>query len=802
MMCDTGSGVPTYTAASRARYSAVAACVAAILASATAHAQSESADEESGLQSVVVTARYTQEDVQATPLAITAITADDLEVRNLDNVTTLGAAVPNFYTRPGVAAQGPTPTITLRGVSAGDYNFTFDPAVGIYIDDVYHNTLFGSALDLMDLERVEVLRGPQGTLFGNASIGGALRLFSKTPRGDDTGYLEAAYGSFDRVEIKGAFDTALIADKLFMRVSGVSKRADGYVDQLDFTCMMNELGTPELAGTFPTADTSAGQRGCKIGSFGGTQLNAARAMFRYLATDRLEFNVITSFSEQNDEVTPEVLLAATPSTTDGFASVYNDMIFERYGIRYDSRFLPPPGNRYASYATFVSPFRGRNLKNQNAQDSKDVSARIDFDITDNVHLKTILARGNYGGIYTQSPDLSPLGLAHAYGTFDVNQTTGEVRLTGTALGTRLDWATGVFYLKADEHLGGLQDYVTISFQVHDRVDVENKSAFLHGVFHLTDRFSVTAGARYSDAEKIYSFDHPGLLQIDTPFPATASNVDWMVGADYKFTDDLMLYSRVATGTRPPGVFARPVTIYQLSSFDAEELTSYELGFKSQMLSNRLRLNLAAYYSDYSKRLTGVNRFECLGEAPPKTPRFVATDCPPGGSVTWGGYITTPAKLHGFELEATAQPLDDLLINLNAGYNDFESGVKTLGQPGYLYPGNLIQPRVNASGGAQYRIHFPAGVLTPRLDWVYQSRQTFNSRSSTTAPLPFNIIGGTSVFNARVTYEPFDSKWLLDLAVTNLSDKYYYYAQFSGSGFSTTAPVAPPRQYLFSVRRSF
>jgi iron complex outermembrane receptor protein len=802
MLTDTGPGALTRTPASDVRHRAVAACIAAILASATANAQRESPDDDAGLASVVVTARYTQEDVQETPLAITAITADDLEVRNLDNVTNLGAAVPNFYTRPGVAAQGPTPTITLRGVSAGDYNFTFDPAVGIYIDDVYHNTLFGSALDLMDLDRVEVLRGPQGTLFGNASIGGALRLFSRTPRGDDTGYLEAAYGSFDRVEIKGAFDTSLIPDRLFVRVSGVSKRADGYVDQLDFTCMMNELGTPGLAGTFPSADTSANQRGCKIGTFGGTQLNAARAMFRYVASDRLEFNVITSYSEQHDEVTPEVLLAATPSTTDNFTSTYNNMIFARYGIRYDGRFLPPPGNKYASYATFSSPFRGRNLKNENAQDSRDLSGTMDFDITDSVHLKTIVAHGNYGGIYTQSPDLSPLGLAHAYGTFEVNQTTAEVRLTGTTFGTRLEWATGLFYLKADEHLGGLQDYVTTSFQVRDRVDVDNKSAFLHGVFHLTDRFSVTAGARYSDAEKIYSFDHPGLLQIATPFPAKASNVDWLVGADYRFTDDLMLYSRVATGSRPPGVFARPVTINQLSSFDAEELTSYEVGFKSQMFNNRLRVNLGAYHSDYSKRLTGLNRFECLGEAAPKTPRLVASDCPPGGSVTWGGYVTTPAKLQGYELEATAEPMDDLLINLNAGYNDFESGVTTLGRPGFLYSGNLIQPRMNASGGAQYRIHFPAGILTPRLDWMYQSKQTFNARSSTTAPLPFNIIGGTSVFSARLTYEPSDSKWMADLAVTNLSDKYYYYAQFSGSGFATSAPVAPPRQYLFSVKRSF
>jgi iron complex outermembrane receptor protein len=338
--------------------------------------------------------------------------------------------------------------------------------------------------------------------------------------------------------------------------------------------------------------------------------------------------------------------------------------------------------------------------------------------------------------------------------------------------------------------------------VHDRTDVDNKSAFMHGVFHATDHLSFSAGARYSDYEKIYAFDHPGLLQIPTPFTATSTATDWLIGADYKFTDDLMAYSRVATGTRPAGIFARPVTVNQLSSFDAEKLTSYEVGFKSTFLQNHVRVNLGAYYSDYSDRLTGITGFECFGEPPPKTRRFTASECPPGGSITWGGYITTPAKLKGLELESDIEPFNDLLVNLNAGYNEFESGIKTLGQPGFLYPGNLVQPRLNASAGVQYRVRFVAGMLTPRIDWQYQSKQTYNSASSQRAPRPDEIIGGTGVFNARLTYEPADSKWSADLAITNLSDKYYYYAQFNGSTFATTSPVAPPRQYLLSVKRNF
>jgi iron complex outermembrane receptor protein len=221
-----------------------------------------------------------------------------------------------------------------------------------------------------------------------------------------------------------------------------------------------------------------------------------------------------------------------------------------------------------------------------------------------------------------------------------------------------------------------------------------------------------------------------------------------------------------------------------------------------LFDNRVRVNVGAYYSDYEKRLTGINGFECLGEAPPKTRRDLASQCPPGGSITWGGYITRPATLKGIEFEVSARLFDDLLLNLNAGYNEYDSGVDTIGEPGYLFAGNLIQPRSNMSVGAQYSIRFGAGTLTPRLDWVYQSKQTFNSRSSSAAPLPEDIIGSTSILNARLTYEPTDSKWLVDLAITNMADEFYPYAQFSGSGFATAATIAPPRQALLSLRRSF
>lgn len=767
-----------------------------------ASASSASSASSDQLETIVVTSRYTAENVQSTPVAVTALTTQDLNERNLTNITDLDAAVPNLFTHPGDAAEGTTPTITMRGVTAGDYNFTFEPAVGIYIDDVYHNTLFGSAIDLMDLDRVEVLRGPQGTLFGNSSIGGAIRLFSKTPTGDDTGYIEAAYGSYNAVDIKGAFDVAIVPQKLFLRVAGLSTKQNGYVNQLDFTCEMQAQGTPALAGTFPTSDNSAYQRGCVIGSFGGTNLNAVRAILRYVATDKLEFNFEAAYSLEVDEAAPEVLVNASPPCCDDFVSAYNQSVFNKYGIYYGNEFLPPAGYPYSSYASFDSPLRGLHYNNQQGQNSTDLSGKMDYDITDNVHLKAILGYSNYGGNELQNPDLSPLAVAYAYATFNVYQGTSELRLTGNLFDKKLEWVVGGFWLRAGEYLGGAQNYVTLSWSVNDYVTVNNKSGFAHAIYHVTPRFSVFAGARYSADEKTYSFDHPGLLVIPTPFPATQDLVDWTVGTNYQFTDDLMAYVTVATGSRPPGIFARPVTIYQLTPIPSEKLISYETGLKSEFLDHRLRVNLAAYYTDYSKYLAYLSDWQCLGQTGTPTPVVLPSLCPPGGSITWGLYTTIKAQDEGGEFEVEAEPLPRLVFNLNGGYNDFQSGVTQPGQPGYIAPGNLVQPKWNIAGGVRYAIASKIGVFTPRLDWVYESEMTYNPSAQTSSPIALYVVPGRSVFNARVTYEPNDSKWSFVLSATNLTNKYYYYDLFTGSGFDTTGNVAPPREYKFSAQRSF
>ncbi len=228
----------------RASASVMAATVACVLATPALGQDAE----ESGLSEVVVTARYRAENLQTTPIAITALGTEELEIRSLKTVDDLGLAIPNAYFRQPVSNFGPTQTIGLRGAIQVDFNYAFEPTVGLYIDDVYHGTLTGSSMDLSDIERVEVLRGPQGTLFGKNTMGGAVRLITKKPQGDGTGSLEVIAGDRDRIDVRAVGDWALIQDKLFARVVGMSRKQEGYGQRLDFTCEMVRRGTPQLAG--------------------------------------------------------------------------------------------------------------------------------------------------------------------------------------------------------------------------------------------------------------------------------------------------------------------------------------------------------------------------------------------------------------------------------------------------------------------------------------------------------------------------------------------------------------------------
>jgi iron complex outermembrane receptor protein len=185
------------------------------------------------LTEVIVTAQFREQRLQDTPIAITAVNAEMLEARGQTNIAEVAAQAPNVSLRPQPQNGGSGLIAFIRGVGQTDFNYAVDPGVGLYIDDVYIPTLSSSLLELIDLDRIEILRGPQGTLAGKNSIGGAIKLFSAKPRGDDSGSLSVSYGSLNELSVRGMADLAL-SDTVALRVSGMTRGRDGYVGMLDY----------------------------------------------------------------------------------------------------------------------------------------------------------------------------------------------------------------------------------------------------------------------------------------------------------------------------------------------------------------------------------------------------------------------------------------------------------------------------------------------------------------------------------------------------------------------------------------
>ncbi len=793
---------------------------------------------------MVVTARFRAENLQSTPLAISAFSEEELEARSITNVSDLGGTVPNAFVRQSVSNFGPTQTIGMRGLIQGDYSYAFEPAVGIYIDDIYHGTLTGSTMDLLDLERVEVLRGPQGTLFGINTMGGAVRLISKKPSGESGGSLSAGYGSRNRIDIKGVSNFAL-ADNLFARVSGIARRQDGYGQRLDFTCEMVRRGTPELAGigdgrgaggvavtpgsaadiSFPR--TLDPREGCELGSLGGSESLGVRAQLRYLRSDKLEFNLSSDYSTQISDPPVEAQLNARNDT--GYAAT----ILNRYGLGITamerSMVSPDP---YTNFATYGNVVDGTSYDPNVRLHAWGVSGTVDYDFTERTHLKFITGYRTYDTTWINDSDLTPFELLQTPSLQEHRQFQAEAQLTGLAFDDRFDWTLGAFYYDSRSRSYYLANFVTfnLKFTADDLYTSENTSAFAHGTYKLTDRLSVSAGLRYSDESKSNWFRHygPGQYVGPSPLGFGSDHVSYKVGLDFQATDNLFLYTSVSDGFTSAGVTPRIFTPEQLQPLDGEEVTNYEIGAKIELFDRKVRINSAVFYMDYAKRLTQVTARECAlinNGVDPGEPVFGlgATDpCPAGtpsgdlplsagsarNGTSWFYYMQAPGEVKGFETEISLFPMPDLMFNLAAGYNEFKGDQKVTTAVNYRHPSSILQPKWNLNAGAQYAFTFGnGGRLTPRLDWSFQSYRT-NGTVSQPQRNPDDHNGGYGLVNARLSYEPADGDWQLAFAVLNAGDKFYWQqkgAATTRAGLPSTGRVGTPgrpREWSFTVSKKF
>lgn len=739
---------------------------------------------------IVVTAQFREQSVQDTPLAITAISSEMLEARSQTSVTDIAGQAPSVKLKSGGGVFGPSLQAYIRGIGQYDNNLGYEPGVGLYVDDVYFSTLSGSVLDLLDLERVEVLRGPQGTLAGKNSIGGAIKLVTKKPRGDGSGYASISYGSFDRVEARAAADFALTKN-LFARISGVAHDSDGYVDRIDYECENPGSGIPSAAQT---------ATGCKLGTEGGRSYVGGRLALRWLPVDAIEVNFSADYVKDDSEVFPNQLLAL-PNGTGAMAVPPPGSPYE--GQTIDDRFVT--AGQYKTYSTYCNPYAAAGaycLPNDGGFSPWGVHLTLDAELADNLALKSITAYRGFDGAFTLDNDASPLVTSPGYNTLSQEQFTQELRLTGR-MGEYLDFAVGGFYLDARNNNGGSVDiaYAAPGFGHLIDDDVVNKSmaAFAQLEFHLTDALHIIGGIRYTDDEKTYKYVRESLANDGTTAIPTgigvdgesatykADRVDYRLGANFNVTDDLMVYGQFSTGYKGGGTNPRPFNAGQLFSFGSETVNSYEAGLKSQFLDRRVRLNLAGFYSDYQDIQLVL---------------LACPDAPCAGPQNVGS-----ANIYGFEAELFAEPVDGFTIDASLSYLDFGYYEIT---PSPNFPGadaavglDDVNPFVSKwqwSIGVQYVVDLPDGAtFTPRIDAAYQSKYYTDPNNG-----PNNLIDGYTLANARLTYKTADRGWEASLAVTNLFDKYYYSSYNDNVAFNGLVFGAPgrPREYLATLRKNF
>ena len=799
----------------------IARGVSLALLMAGGNALAQQSNEVDQLEEITVTAQFRSQNLQETPLAITAVTGDMLEARSQTSIYEVAQQAPSVFLAPQAQANGSGLIAYIRGVGQTDFNFALEPGVGLYVDDVYYSTLTGSLLDLLDLDRVEILRGPQGTLAGRNSIGGAIKLFSRQAEGKG-GNVSLTYGSYNRVDVRASGDFTLVDEKLFMRVAGVSKNRDGYVDRIDYGCSHPGSGVPTIRLS----------NGCKLGTLGGVSYAAGRLNLRWLASDKVELNFIADATNDSSEAGADVLRRAVqtlPNTDPRFVWVDDGNPATPRTVPYDCRFVPygqygcdpNKDDPYLSYATFVDstaptnqrPFKPVVVPVVQTLNQYGLSANLDIQLSDSYSLKSISAWRKYDSDWAQDVDGSPAASQQLLQTLSHWQWSQELRLNGS-LGDAFDFTVGGFYFKQDGTLEARVDlnYAGIDF-VHgpDPTPSDSTAVFTQGTFHATDKLDFTAGARYTEDNKDYVYHRhnpDGTLPVPPtgfPFAPTqppnavlaglngtsasfsSDQFDWRFVVDYKWTDDVMTYVQASTGYKGGGINPRPFFVSQELPFNPETLTTYELGFKSDFADNRVRLNVAAFFNQYEDIILRLNF--CA-----QSPVGQQTPCQLPANVG-------KADVKGIEVESSMLLGSGVSADVSASWLDFkytETNFATTAIPtSYITP---FTPELKGSLGLQWEGKVAGdNTLVARVDWAYQSDvygDAFNN--------PYNHIPSYATGNFRLTWRGADDKWEASAEVLNVSDKLYYLAtnDYSASAGSSSYSPGLPRTWALTVKRNF
>lgn len=831
--------------------------LAAVLAVGATPAFAQDEAEDSGEDVIVVTAQFREQNLQDTPIAITAVSAEMLEARSQTSIQDVANQAPSVTLKSQGAAFGPSLGANIRGVGQFDFNPALEPGVGFYVDDVYYATLTGSILDLLDLDRVEILRGPQGTLSGRNSIGGAVRLFSQRPEGSNTGSITAAYGSRDRLDLRASGDFNLM-EGLDFRFAAVAKQQGGYIDRLDFGCVypaggsatftrnFDIVGAPTTLAVNPVGGVpqTTNRGDCVLGREGEVGYMAMRGQLRIRPNDTIDINIAADYTDDDRTAAGNVLLnrtypngevaspryplplipatgsspaqnfaTATPGTRD-----INPFAASSLLLSYDNRFIC---GDYCNYGTYNMPadgnFRASSADGRVRFKGWGISGQIEWDLSDALQLSSITAFRSYVSEFSNDNDASPLAHSLGYGPLTFDFFSQELRLNGEIADT-VEFTLGAYYSDQQSVYSSFQDLRSsgLQFQQSDPVQADSKALFAHASWNPLDPLTITGGIRYTEESKTYQYIRQRPYNDSTSVTANAvlplngtigeysgNRVDYRANIQYALTDELMAYAQYSTGYKGGGVNPRPFFVQQALSFDPETLTAYELGFKSDLFDRRLRVNVAAYLSQYQ----GIQL--SLGNCTAITGAGFGAPC--ALPVNAGD-----ADIKGIELEATFRPVDGLTIDGAVSYLDFEykrfgsftSGTTTVAVGG---PTNLAGPQFGDyapftpewkwSFGIQYDIDLGnAGTLTPRFDAAYQG-DIYTASANRSS----NLIDAYTIANARLSWTNADEDLTVSVAITNLFDEYYLLTVFDqtvgGQGYATGQP-GRPQEWAVSLTKRF
>jgi iron complex outermembrane receptor protein len=770
-----------------------------MLASSAAFAQQASQDaakddQNVGLEEIIVTAtRSGETNVQSTPIAVTSISGADLAARNVDNLQSVSSFVPSLSIGNRAGFGGGFGSISLRGMGVDAQDSS--QAVGTYIDDMFYASSFGNLLGLMDVERIEVLRGPQGTLFGRNTIAGAIQYVTKAPGKDFGGYIKGALGSFDRRDVSGAVNVPL-GDTLAIRVAGQYNSLDGYVH--------DDLNNIDR---------------------GATESKFVRVRARWTPSSKLQVDLKFEYGETETNGRP-VLLTRFDNNAQfiGLANAFRDL-------------FAPAAPRFGFTNANISPSlrpgdfsnSGFNAPDKSTNDTTILQGTVAYELSDNLSLKSITSHSTTNSLIQLDFDATPQPLL-AVENEDRNKSfTQELQLVGSTANDRLNFTLGGFYFHSD--VTRIQP-VGIGFFPIDRSIgnsvYQTKSYALYGQtsFDVTEKLSLAAGLRYTNEEITATIEGafrapPGGAPIPQTFGTERSRfTDWSpyFGVNYQATDDVFVFAKASKGFRAGGFSINrdfvtdPEAGNRLAvPFRPETALTYEIGTRIEALNGRLRFNPTIFQTNW------------------KDIQFLEPGTVPNLFTSNAG----DARIRGVELETQFAVTNNLVLSASASYLDarytrLDPNIRVTFPNGFItnpnfFTGPQPQPPIIPVGAPQIRNYIDLDTPLPRapeFKYTIGARHTlplgnggavvtnvdyaWTDRQQTLAEAIQPLVPAYGLLNGRVQYNAPDNRWSLAVFGNNLTNEFYVLNETAYDIGLTAGPrlVDPGRPREFGVELRF